>query len=597
MRYMSRSDSFILLLLPLMLMPLISIPFAANGRSQSQTLKGHWKGHIDIQSQQLIIKTHFTDGDSLRGTIDIPQQGGQDIQLQNINVINQDSVLFEFQAGPGLAQFRGAFQGDSAIAGSFHQRGMQFPFELKRYEPKTAQQPSNDKVPIKTSEILRDSELAGDWKGAIQTNEPLLIKTHFKKQNDKLKGTIEIQGVELPLQNIEETDDDSVHFEFGPANGLATFKGLFTSDSSITGEFMQKKFTFPFQLHRFEANTVAKQRSKIPLPYQHKELIIKNDSIDIGGTLTWPENKETPQLVIMISGSGAQDRDESLPITDFKPFAALADSLTMAGIATFRYDDRGIGKSTGNFEDTTPDMLASDVEAIIHYFEYEADQHFDQIILLGHSQGGVVGGKVAAENKAVDKLILIASPGVTLKRVLREQVMQPAQKISIDREIIRQEVDARENLMRAIKNQQGLAQAKEDYHQRFKTLQLSLGADSTQAKKAATQQTKTLVAAYGTPQMLSLLFYDPTDDLKKLDIPVLALFGGKDTQVSVAMNKEPIESALDEAGVPHQVKTITDANHLFQKAKTGQVDEYGTLPSQFVEGFLGTIEQWIKKDY
>src|SRR5699024_63839 len=179
---------------------------------------------------------------------------------------------------------------------------------------------------------------------------------------------------------------------------------------------------------------------------QHKELIIKNDSIDIGGTLTWPENKETPQLVIMISGSGAQDRDESLPITDFKPFAALADSLTMAGIATFRYDDRGIGKSTGNFEDTTPDMLASDVEAIIHYFEYEADQHFDQIILLGHSQGGVVGGKVAAENKAVDKLILIASPGVTLKRVLREQVVQPAEKISIDREIIRQELDGRENL-------------------------------------------------------------------------------------------------------------------------------------------------------
>src|SRR5699024_11431671 len=89
-----------------------------------------------------------------------------------------------------------------------------------------------------------------DWKGAIKKNEPLLIKTHFKKQNGELKGTIEIQNVELPLQNIEVMNDDSLHFEFGSQNGLATFKGLFTSDSSIAGNFIQNSFTFPFQLHQ-----------------------------------------------------------------------------------------------------------------------------------------------------------------------------------------------------------------------------------------------------------------------------------------------------------------------------------------------------------
>src|SRR5699024_9216647 len=96
---------------------------------------GHWKGHIDIQGNKLIIKTHFTDEDSLHGTIDIPQQGGQDIPLQNISQ-SADSAFFEFQAGPGVAQFKGTFQGDSSITGSFHQRGLQFPFELKRYKPK-----------------------------------------------------------------------------------------------------------------------------------------------------------------------------------------------------------------------------------------------------------------------------------------------------------------------------------------------------------------------------------------------------------------------------------------------------------------------------
>src|SRR5699024_1999381 len=149
-------------------------------------------------------------------------------------------------------RFKGAMQSDSSITGSFHQRGMQFPFELKRYEPETAQQPSNDKVSTKTSEVLHDSELEGDWKGAIQANVPLLIKTYFKEQNGELKGTIEIQNVKLPLQNIEVMDDNSLHFEFGSQNGLATFKGSFTNDSSITGDFIQNSFTFPFKLHRFE---------------------------------------------------------------------------------------------------------------------------------------------------------------------------------------------------------------------------------------------------------------------------------------------------------------------------------------------------------
>src|SRR5699024_5317156 len=134
MGYMSRSGSFILFLLPLMLMLFISIPFAANGQRQLQALKGHWKGHIDIQGQQLIIKTHFSGDDSLRGTIDIPQQGAAGLPLQNIKVSSRDSVFFEFQAGPGLARFKGAMQSDSSITVSFHQRGMQFPFELKLYE-------------------------------------------------------------------------------------------------------------------------------------------------------------------------------------------------------------------------------------------------------------------------------------------------------------------------------------------------------------------------------------------------------------------------------------------------------------------------------
>jgi pimeloyl-ACP methyl ester carboxylesterase len=453
---------------------------ASTINAQQYTLVGNWEGQINIQSQQLIIKTHFMAGDSLRGTIDIPQQGGHDIPLQNIAVEAPDSIFFEFPAGPGLAEFKGAFQDNSTITGTFHQRGMQFSFEMSRYRPKAD-----------------------------------------------------------------------------------------TSDKNI------------------------KKEAK---PYHHTDLIIEHDSVNIGGTLTRPKEQQTGRLVIMISGSGAQDRDESLlPITDFKPFATLADSLTGAGIATFRYDDRGVGESTGNFAIATLDILADDVEAIIEEFTAGNNPNFNEIILLGHSQGGVVAGKVAAENTSVDKLILMASTGVPLKEVLRFQAKQLFRNASIDSQLVEQEIAARESLMEAIRTRQGISRARNDYRKRFAAIQMAAGADSAQANTIASNQAQQLQQTFKSPQIQSLLFYDPTEDLQQIKIPVLVLFGGKDTQVTVEMNKAPISQALETAGVDHKIQVFDQANHLFQKAETGQVQEYGQLDQQFTDGFLQTIEQWIKK--
>lgn len=307
------------------------------------------------------------------------------------------------------------------------------------------------------------------------------------------------------------------------------------------------------------------------LPYNHKDLIIKNDSVDIGGTLTWPKDEKADQMVIMISGSGAQDRDATMkPVSDFKPFAVLADSLTDAGIATFSYDDRGVDKSTGNFGNATLDILASDMNAIITDLTSRPNHNFKEILLLGHSQGGVVAGKVAAKNNSVDKLILMASTGVSLKEVVRFQVQQAFAPLNLD-------------------------EAQEKYRQQFKAVQLAAGADSTQVSAVAQRQAAQLRATFSAPQTQSLLFYNPANDLKELDIPVLVLFGGKDTQVTVEMNKEPIEKVLESGNAKHQTEIFTAANHLFQKANTGQVQEYGSLENKFIEGFTTTIADWIKK--
>ena len=449
---------------------------------QETKLKGNWQGHIDVQGQQLVIKTHFTGDDSLHGTIDIPQQGGRDIPLQGITAKAPDSVFFKFQAGPGLAKFKGAFRGDSAIAGTFHQRGMQFPFEMNRYQPKTD-----------------------------------------------------------------------------------------TSDKKINKE------------------------SK---PYNHTDLIIENDSVNIGGTLTWPKKTTAKHLVIMISGSGAQDRDATLtPISDFKPFAVLADSLTMDNIATFRYDDRGVGESSGNFGATTLDMLASDVDAIIEKLTAMPEHNFSEVVILGHSQGGIVAGKVAQENTNVDRVILMASTGVPLKKVLRFQTKQAFAAAGIDSALVSQEITAREQLMETIRNEkllqgaQEVEQARQTYQKQFKAIQIAAGADSAQAQNLAEHQTKQLEATFRSPQIQSLLFYNPADDLRQLDIPVLVLFGGKDTQVTIDMNKEPIKKALDSADVPYQIWEFDMANHLFQKAQTGSAQEYGSLKKEFVYPFTSRIRR------
>ena len=449
------------------------------------------------------------------------------------------------------------------------------------------------------STLFAQNSLEGDWEGHISImGQRLKIVTHFTKTASGFEGTIDIpqQGAAgIPLQNITVLDKDSVSFAFFAGTGMAGFRGSFRSDTLISGEFRQSGQVFPFELNRQTTPLQAERPTAKQKPYRQEELIIRNDSISIGGTLTLPGDASTGPLVIMISGSGAQDRDATIrPISDFKPFALLADSLTRNGLATFRYDDRGVGESTGNFARATLQVLVSDLKAVVD--EFSGGEHpFGEIILLGHSQGGVVAAKAASEHPAVDKLILMASTALPLKDILRYQAGRQYEKAGIDSSLIEKELMGRERLMTAIRENDQIAKAREQYRQIFEKIQMEAGVDSTQAAQIATRQSEQLTEVFKMPQLRSLLFYDPARDLKKLKVPVLALFGGKDTQVPVRKNRRPMENALQQAGVSYRVETFENANHLFQKATTGEVNEYGRLGNQFVDGFIATITSWIGK--
>ncbi len=327
-----------------------------------------------------------------------------------------------------------------------------------------------------------------------------------------------------------------------------------------------------------------------------QSLIIPNGELQIGGTLEVSESHEkgTP-LIILITGSGAQDRDET--ILGFKPFKIMADHLMEQGIASFRYDDRQIGESTGDFSDATLDDLANDVVSVMNYFQYQADVIFDDFILLGHSQGGVVSARVAAKDDRVAGVILMASTTVPLKEVINEQVILIQQASGKSEEDIEYVLSFQEKAYETARKNEGWDELKVEYQKLIEREVGNLPEVQRQyivdVEAFAEAQFNAAVTPLQSPQMRSLLHYDPAKDMGGLEMPILALFGGKDTQVTPSQNESVLNELCQNDLMNCTIRNLADANHLFQKANTGFINEYGMLPKEFVDGFLDSISEWV----
>lgn len=445
---------------------------------------------------------------------------------------------------------------------------------------------------ISASQIYSQNSLQGIWEGGITVpGGQLKIIFKIDKSVDGYSGTLDIpqQGAKgLNLGPISQTGDSvSLTFSIGQITGL--FTGIFDSETEISGNYSQGGPTTPFSVERTSLTTVP------PKPENETDLIISNGEIQIGGTLTLPAGNIKAPLLIMSSGSGAQNRDSE--VFGFKIFSDMAQRLAKEGIPSFRYDDRGVGESTGNFGNTTLDDLASDVEAIIAYFQNSSKNKFQRFALLGHSQGGVVAGKVAAENVAVNHLILMGSTAPSLSEILRYQVEFAYATSTVEKNLVEKEINARERLMKAIAFNNDIEDAKVGYNRAYSELLNAL--PDTQKNSIpdinamVNNQTEQLAQIYSSPQVKSLLFYVPTDDLENINVPTLVLFGGKDTQVTITQNQSRIRKALEVSGAEFEIKVFDDANHLFQKANTGLANEYPQLDKNFVNGFLEYIIKWI----
>lgn len=448
-------------------------------------------------------------------------------------------------------------------------------------------------VCLATTSINAQAPLLGKWEGGITVpGGSLNIIFNIEGDANNYSGTLDIpqQGARgLRLTTISHVED-SVVLVFSAGAVTGTFRGVLETPNKIEGTYTQGGPTTPFSITR-----TTEPVDKNDTPSNETDYVIKNGDIEIGGTLTIPEGDAKGPLLILSSGSGAQDRDSN--VYDFKIFGIIAQHLASKGIPSFRYDDRGIGKSSGNFSQTTLDDLTSDVNAIVNFFQSNSDYSIQEFAVLGHSQGGLVASKSGAENKAVKQVILMGSTGEDLKSILRFQVKQ-AYGVGIHPAAdVDKEIDLREQIMVAIRDGGDVEKARTNYTEHYTGMLNNLPDQQkstiSNIEQFADRQSRQLVSYYALDQTQSMLFYNPMDSIRELKIPVLVLFGGKDTQVTIAQNEGPIKTALDEAGVAYEIKKFDEANHLFQKANTGFVSEYPLLEKNFIEGFLDTLSDWM----
>lgn len=441
------------------------------------------------------------------------------------------------------------------------------------------------------------------WYGEIDImGSKLDISTRFWSEGGLHKGTIDIpqqKQKDLPLSGVTFTNP-KIYFELASPQGTAVFDGLYYGDS-IGGTFKQAGVGGRFSL------TLTPRLSEIPvvvdpgsLPYNSEEVSFTNDGNVFAGTLTVPKENTSGvpgfPAVILISGSGPQDRDEE--IVGFKIFGVIADHLSRNGITVLRYDDRGVGGTTGKTvgESTTMDF-AGDVAAAVDFLKSRGDMH--TIGLLGHSEGGVVAPITANMSNDVSFVILMAGTGVKGIDIIREQskLIMKADK-STDEEIegYTKLLDA---VYDAVKSNKPLDDVKQQIKQsiidNFDDLPKEQKKNITNPTQYANDVAEMTIAQFNSPWMRYFLSYDPAPALEKLKQPALLLFGAKDLQVPPKQSEKPMVDALKKAGnQEYEVIIYPTGNHLFQDAVTGSPTEYATLKKEFVYGFLDKITEWIK---
>ena len=371
----------------------------------------------------------------------------------------------------------------------------------------------------------------------------------------------------------------------------ARFEGEVSGDT-MTGTWYQSGAEVPAIFERQTEPTILArpQEPTPPFPYDATDVRFDNGDISLAGTLVVPVGDGPFPAVVLTSGSGSQDRDET--IVGHKPFLVLSDALALAGIASLRFDDRGVGGSTGDPTGATTADLATDSRAAARYLA--EDGRFDSIGIVGHSEGGLIGPMVANDTGIIDYAVLLAGPGLPGLDVLLRQTEDLMRVDGSGEADIAWQQEWRRAVMEVSASDLSTEDAAAEIEAVVSTALSNPPSDITEPLDPS--MTDQFVAAFTDPWMRYFLAYDPAPALKALDIPVLALIGNLDIQVSAEENIPALESALA-GNVDATVSELEGLNHLFQTAETGSVSEYARIEETFSPAAMDLITGWILENW
>lgn len=448
----------------------------------------------------------------------------------------------------------------------------------------------------------QQQDLSGIWSGKLELPNTLKLTVVFHIQKDDAgdyTSTMDSpdQGAKGITTESTEINGDSIKIIIPAVRGSFAGKIIFDK-KKIDGKWMQGGMTLDLILNKVEKVEEAKrpQEPKEPFPYKSEDVTFENkvDNVTLAGTLTMPEEGNSFTAVVLITGSGPQNRNEEL--LGHKPFLVLSDYLTRNGIAVLRFDDRGTAKSTGNFSTATTQDFSRDVIAAVDYLKTRKEINHSKIGLIGHSEGGLIAPIVAADDKDVAFIVLMAGPGIPGDSILilQSELIQRAEgtpeeeinkTLDLNRKIYSMIIKSKDD--ETLKNQ-----LKEEFNSEISKMTEEEKKKIGDPEIYINQQLKALTS----PWFKYFLSYNPVPTLEKVKCPVLAINGEKDLQVPPKENLSAIEKALKKGGNKNfETKMLPELNHLFQTAKTGAVSEYSQIEETISPLALETMLDWIKK--
>ncbi len=442
-------------------------------------------------------------------------------------------------------------------------------------------------------------DITGQWNGLLKVQgTQLRVVFHVSQADNGYSATMD-----SPDQGATDIPVTSTSFEDSTlnlvvANAGIEYEGVLGKDNVIVGDFKQGGQSFPMNLSRevFEKEKLVRpQEPTKPYAYYSEDVTFENKKagVVLVGTLTLPKKEGIFPAVVLISGSGPQNRDEEL--LGHKPFLVLSDYLTQNGIAVLRFDDRGTAASSGDFSTATSEDFATDVESGVKYLQTRKEINNKEIGLIGHSEGGIIAPMVASRSKDIAFIVLLAGtgiPGDSLLLLQQGLIGKASGASEEDLQKVRKINRGAFNIISRSTNQEQLKTQLTNYIRQS----LKDHAD-TEIPKGINEEDfiKLQVDQLTSPWMRFFIRYNPAPTLEKVTCPVLAINGEKDLQVPPKEDLEAIRNALAKGGNKNvTIKELPNLNHLFQESKTGSPSEYAAIEQTLSPTALTEILKWIQ---